>query len=155
MSQSHQAWHQGWDGSRYRFGQTWIKMNFCLCIWFGESICGYIYFQKIFFAYNTDTFWGYFRYRTCIWFWFADPQFVAQSQPWDCHTAVSNSLHGGREVDVPEEVPLLPLVVEGHRAQHEDRRRQLLHLGELQNNVRLLLHRFQLGTVIDQRGKVL
>ena len=29
--------------------------------------------QKILFCYTTDTFWGSFRYRTCIWFWFADP----------------------------------------------------------------------------------
>ena len=38
--------------------------------------------QKIHFPYTADTFWGSFRYRTYVWFWFADPQFVVQKQPW-------------------------------------------------------------------------
>ena len=36
---------------------------------------------KILFAYTKNTFCGSIRYRTCIWFWFADPNFMYRAQP--------------------------------------------------------------------------
>ena len=60
--------------------------------------------QKILFAYTTDTFWGSFRYRTCIWFWFADPQFVVRSQP--CQSVIQIDRGRGAQGTTPNDVPV-------------------------------------------------
>ena len=48
---------------------------------FGSVSVSVSFMQKILFAHTKDTFCGSVRYRTCTWFWFANPTITYQAQP--------------------------------------------------------------------------
>ena len=72
---------QGREGLRYRFGRTRIDANFWFCIWFSEPVFCVSLPQKILFPNSKDTLRWFFRYRTCICIWLADPYFQIWPRP--------------------------------------------------------------------------